>query len=370
MKLLFIIDNLGPGGAQRQMVNLARGLLLKGHKIEFFVYYSDSHYKGMLDELSIPVHLFHKKSRYDLSPIFKIRKLILKNKYDVTLAFLDTPNFYAEVAHIAIKKTKLIVSDRLAFPGKKISIKFKVLLALHVLANRVIVNSHHHRMQIEKEFPCLRTKIQTIYNGCDLGVFRPTKKKKFKEDGALSLIAVSSVSFKKNSINLAKALHICKTKYKLDVHVTWIGSTSVSGLRTSFEETTAYLKSFGLDKYWVWGGVRQDIPSLLVQHDALIHPSYYEGLPNAVCEALACGKPVLISDVCDHPILVEDGIRGYLFTPYDPNDIALSILKIYNATSSEYEQMCINARLFAEENLSMSRYISSYESLFFSVRNE
>lgn len=369
MNLLFVIDNLGPGGAQRQMVNLAKGLALRGHGVEFFTYYSDSHYKKILDDLSIPINLHLKKFRYDLSPIIKIRELVVKNKYDVTLSFLDTPNFYSEVAHTFIGKTKLVVSDRLAFPSRKIPLKFKMLLVGHGLADRVIVNSHHHRTQIVEELPCLRNKVQTIYNGCDLDIFRPLKHRKFKEDGRLSLIVVSSVSFKKNSINLAKALHICKNKYGLDVYITWVGSTYVSGQRTApFEETNAYLKKFGLDGYWEWSGVRQDIPKLLAEHDALIHPSYYEGLPNAVCEALACGKPVLVSNVCDHPLLVKDGVRGYLFDPYNPDDIACSILKLYN-NPDEYEKICINSRLFAEKHLSMDRYVSSYEDLFFSIKN-
>jgi glycosyltransferase involved in cell wall biosynthesis len=61
------------------------------------------------------------------------------------------------------------------------------------------------------------------------------------------------------------------------------------------------------------------------RHDALIHPSLYEGLPNAVCEALAAGLPVLISNVCDHPLLVVEGERGFLFDPSDPLSIAMSI---------------------------------------------
>ncbi len=54
-------------------------------------------------------------------------------------------------------------------------------------------------------------------------------------------------------------------------------------------------------------------------------PSYFEGLPNAACEAISCGLPLIISDVCDNKILV-DKLNGYLFDPYNPKDIAKKII--------------------------------------------
>jgi glycosyltransferase involved in cell wall biosynthesis len=48
---------------------------------------------------------------------------------------------------------------------------------------------------------------------------------------------------------------------------------------------------------WRWLGEREDIREILRSHHALVHPSLYAGLPNAVCEALASGRPALVSDV-------------------------------------------------------------------------
>lgn len=368
MNLLFVIDNLGPGGAQRQMINLARGLAGRGHKVTFFVYYEDSHYKKMLDDVSIPIIIYRKKRKYDLSPIVKIHEMILKNKYDITLSFLDTPNFYAEIAHLGVNATKLVVSNRLAFPNGKISIRERLMLEGHRIADRIVTNSYHNRRQIEEKFPWSRRKIQTIYNGCDLDTFRPVAVRDFKKDGVLSLVVVSSVSFKKNSINLAKAIDICKRQYKINVCVTWIGETYISGQGiVPFEKTKEFLENANLGMYWHWEGVKDKIFDHIVKHDALIHPSYYEGLPNSVCEALSCGKPVLVSNVCDHPILIRDGVRGYLFDPHSPMSIANSIVRMYNSTEEEYCDMCRNARFFAEKNLSISKYVEAYEDLFLSL---
>jgi len=72
MKLLFVIDNLGSGGAQRQMINLARELKTRGHHVEFFVYYPHDHYLPLLDEVGIPVHFHLKTFRYSIAPLFEV----------------------------------------------------------------------------------------------------------------------------------------------------------------------------------------------------------------------------------------------------------------------------------------------------------
>lgn len=53
----------------------------------------------------------------------------------------------------------------------------------------------------------------------------------------------------------------------------------------------------------------------------------YEGFPNVVCEAMSCGLPVLCSNVCDNPNIVENGVNGYLFDPNNEIDIADTIEK-------------------------------------------
>jgi glycosyltransferase involved in cell wall biosynthesis len=151
----------------------------------------------------------------------------------------------------------------------------------------------------------------------------------------------------------------------LDVHINWIGTKQVSGdgLRPT-QQTNDYLKENGLSENWEWLGERTDIPQMLASHDALIHPSYFEGLPNVVCEALACGRPVLASRVCDHSILVQENSTGYLFNPGSPEEIAQSIFKFSQLGVSAREVMGQTARAFAVQNLSLNRYVDEYENLF------
>jgi GalNAc-alpha-(1->4)-GalNAc-alpha-(1->3)-diNAcBac-PP-undecaprenol alpha-1,4-N-acetyl-D-galactosaminyltransferase len=124
------------------------------------------------------------------------------------------------------------------------------------------------------------------------------------------------------------------------------------------------IASHGLQNQWNWLGQRTDIVALLHQHDALIHASYLEGMPNAVCEALACGRPVIVSDAMDHSKLVQNGINGFLFDWRDPEKLADTLWNFAQLPLEQRHAMGKNGRLFAEKNLTLANYIDQFENLF------
>lgn len=366
MKILLIIDSLGSGGAQRQIVTLACGLKQRFHDVELFIYHPDNHFRNLLVQSNIVVNENIKKSRLSLGPIWALRKLFKKKQYDIAVSFLDTPNIYAELAVTGLK-TKLIVSERSMYPSGKMPIKLYLLQQFHRIADHITANSHHQRKLMVEKFSWMSDKLDTIYNGYDLNEFKPQFKTSF-EKNKLNLIAISSVAFKKNPLNLAIAIKICKEFYKLNVYLDWVGAKSVFGDGAKpLEETDAYLKKFKLLNHWRWLGVRTDIKDLLAKHEALIHPSFSEGLPNVVCEALSCGRPVLVSRVCDHPILVQEGVSGYLFDPESPDEMARKIFEFSKLSPQERLKMGEAGRHFAVKNLSVDRYVNEYEKVMRSL---
>ena len=64
--------------------------------------------------------------------------------------------------------------------------------------------------------------------------------------------------------------------------------------------------------------------------DISVTPTLYEGLPLVVLEAMACGKPIVASNVSEVPQAVKDGINGFLVPPRNPKAIADAVLKIYD----------------------------------------
>jgi len=360
-RVMLVIDNLGSGGAQRQIVNLAIGLRQDGYKVSVFIYHDILHFLPDLHAAGIDLYCFPKRFRYSVSPIFDLRKIILSMHIEVVISFLETPSLYAELATFGLKGTKLIVSERFMYPEGSLPWRLRVLQEFHRLANVITVNSTHQRLRMERSFPWMKPKIFTIYNGYDLDKYsRPA----VGPVSSIHYLAIASVAGKKNSLNLARALCILRDKYSVSVHVSWVGVTTVAEEGDStFRATDTYIEENNLRASWEWLGQRADVPALLKTCKALIHPSFYEGLPNVICEALASGKPVLASGVCDHPILVKEAERGYLFDPASPESIAEAIRIFESLSDREITRLGENGRLYAEQELSLDRYKRQYSCM-------
>lgn len=368
MKFLFVIDNLSTGGAQRQIINLAVGLTRRGYHAEIFCYTPGELLAEPLYEMNIPIHQHFKRSRFSTDVIISLRMLFDNCDFDLALSFLTTPNLYTILAGkvFGLNHVPVVVSERFCdLPGDN-NLMERLPRHLYWLADHVVVNSHHQRLNFEKKLPRLRGCISTIYNGYDLKELIPTPFEINHHE--LKLLTIASISRYKNGLCLIDALNILRQQYNLRPTVTWIGQKVMTGDRRKYlNEMENRIQTYNLEPQWKWLGQRIDIVQQFHQHDVLVHPSYGEGLPNVVCEALACGRPVIVSNTLDHPRLVQDGQSGLLFNWQNPEDLALKIKTYSDLTFEQRKEMGEKGRQFAEQNLSMSRYVDEYEQLFLDI---
>jgi glycosyltransferase involved in cell wall biosynthesis len=359
MRILFIIDHLGSGGGQRQIITLALGLKQRGFHVEFFVYYEQNHFQAQLEAAEIQIHRSSKQSRFSLKVFFDLRQIMNRVKADVVISFLETPNFYNIAISQSLRPSPIIiVSEGSADPRDGISFRQKVIRNAYRWADYVVINSHHQRENFLNKHPWVKNKVTTIYNGLDTHIFYPSQEE--LPHDPLRLLAIGRIYDVKNASCLVQALVILQEEYQIHPIVNWVGRV---GDDAYFNAINDDIKQNLLTKQWNWLFERHDIVDLLQQHHALVHPSYREGLPNVVCEALACGCPVIVSNILDHPLLVQDGISGFLFDWQSPADLASAIYKIYNLSLSERLHMGQSGRTYAKANLSLQQYISNFESL-------
>jgi len=91
-------------------------------------------------------------------------------------------------------------------------------------------------------------------------------------------------------------------------------------------------------------------------------PSYSEGVPNVLLEAMACGVPVLASPVGGIPSIIIDGKTGFLLKSRKPSDIAQSILKII--TNFELlKKVSIECCIYASEHFSLRNARKRYKEI-------
>jgi glycosyltransferase involved in cell wall biosynthesis len=117
---------------------------------------------------------------------------------------------------------------------------------------------------------------------------------------------------------------------------------------------------FGLTGVFRLRPATSSIHDMMLQSDAVVLPSFYEGLPNAVCEGMALGRPILMSAVCDAGNLVEDGINGFLFDPRNPNSVADAIVRLARLSREERTGMGVASRARAEVLFDVNTVVERY----------
>lgn len=361
MKILCVTDSFGSGGAQRQLVNLACGLREKGHVVEAFVYHPhQDFFKPDMERAGIPIHSIQKRGRVGLKVLFRIIKLLRSNKYDAVISFLDTPSVYVALASLFVSRTRVIVSERSSYHHDKNRFLALGRRILYGAADRVVANSMTQAEWLRR-YPWLSQKTVAIYNGFPLNAFLESEV----EPPPLRFIVIGRIGPEKNGIRLVEALELFRKRHGYVPEISWVGKEDIlpSGQRYVAALYDLLEQHPEVRARWRWLGERRDVIDLLRGYRALIHPSLYEGLPNVVCEALLSGRPVLASNVCDHPLLVSESERGFLFDPQDSVRICEAIEKMVGLSSSQWVAMSRSARRYGLENLGMQRMVSDYEKL-------
>ena len=87
-------------------------------------------------------------------------------------------------------------------------------------------------------------------------------------------------------------------------------------------------KELGVEKKVHLLGFRRDIPEICKISDLFVFPSLREGLPVSMMEAMACGLPVICSDIRGNRDLIQENIGGYLANPKDINAFVNLIQKL------------------------------------------
>jgi glycosyltransferase involved in cell wall biosynthesis len=106
----------------------------------------------------------------------------------------------------------------------------------------------------------------------------------------------------------------------------WLCGDVPPGVSPAFYHSMQQLASeLGVQKHVHFIGYRDDIESVMARSDIVLLPSYTEGLPRSLMEAMALTRPVIATKVGGIPELVRDGIEGILIDPGDVEALARAV---------------------------------------------
>lgn len=360
MKILLVIDNLGSGGAQNQMTLLALGLSKRGCHVDVFTYHPQDFFKKRLDDANIKVYFEKKKGKVGVNVVKSLVSIIRANEYTTIISFLETPNLYASIAKIlSCRKVRLIVSYRSMTTFESLSLTRLYLQRLvNKVANIIVANSHHEKERWIARYPSQKSKWHTIYNTVvmfDNNV--PTSNRQ-------NYLVVGSIGPDKNGLTIIEAIYILKSK-GINVKITWIGQKvyEIAQRKAYINAMTDCIERYKLEENWTWKDPTHDLTTEYTQHRALILASKTEGLPNVVCEALSVGTPCIVSNTLDHPILVEEDVRGFLFSPDDPRALAYAILRCESLSEIQYKEISEASMSYSRKTFDYDTFINKYLAL-------
>jgi len=207
-------------------------------------------------------------------------------------------------------------------------------------ADVIIAVSHNTKNDLLKKFNLNPDKIKVICNGCDHGVFRPLTdddlvKKTCRQYGITDdyILCVASLSPRRNLLRLFKAFKKLITDHSDFKAFTLVIAGNVD---FKYKNLFRYIKESNLtDNVHFIGQVKEgDLPAVYNGARLFVYPSLYEGFGLTVLEAMACGVPVISSDVSSIPEIT--GEAAVLIDPFSVDEIAETMYKVLtNVTLSE-----------------------------------
>ena len=350
-KILLFIDNLGAGGAQRQICGLAVLLKDTGYDVNVCTYYPHDFYKKYLDENKVRNKIIpgadNTKRR-----ILAVRNFFKKESPDWVIAYQETPSLVACAAKLLGCNYKLIVSERNT--TQHVGMKERVRFFLYRWADAIVPNSYSQEKYLAEHHPWMKRKLKTITNFVDLEHFNFVERKK-RDVPEIAIAA--SIWESKNTLGFIDAVaELAKRGYKF--HVSWYGKTE-SNIEY-FNKCQRKIEDYGVQEYIELKEKTKQIKTVYQTADFFCLPSFYEGTPNVICEAISTGLPVACSDVCDNSIYVHEGENGFLFNPSDTASITNALTKAFTLNLLDYSKMSVKSRYIAESKLSKSCFLDSY----------
>jgi glycosyltransferase involved in cell wall biosynthesis len=367
MKVVCLIDSLGSGGAQRQICMLAQ--LLKQNSVDVTVvtYYDIPFYLHLLQNAKVPYLNIKWQNKFQRA--FFVRRAIRKIKPDIVIAFLVTASLLAILAGIPTRKFSLIVSER----STPINNKFKFIDYIRWnffrFADHVTTNSFAQERMIRKYASFLNNSICTITNCVDLNVFKQANNSFINAHSEIKILIVARYSIEKNALGLVEAISDLIYRKSLRLFkIEWYGNrfyknNMPSKLSNYYLDLLEIVKKNGLEKIFILNDATTNIVPIYQSCDAFCLPSFYEGCPNVICEAMACGLPILASNVGDIPILVEQNKNGFMFDPNAPRTISDAFSFFLDLMPEKQIAMGQESRKRAEKLLSPDVFISKYLQL-------
>jgi glycosyltransferase involved in cell wall biosynthesis len=360
-RCIFLMRSLDVGGAQRQLVELARALRSGGIHVTVMTFYPGGAFQPVLERAGVNVVSVNKKGRWEIVGFLRrLVQLIRTERPDVMYSFLSSANLVAALTRYCGPRRLIVWSVRassldLSSYDWLVRVELVVCALCSRLADVIICNSRAGYDHLAaKGYPLERMHV--VSNGIDCSSFkfdamaraRVRTEWDVQDDDVLVGLVARVDAIKGHADFLAAAA--------LLVSVPQLRFVCVGGGPPEISESLRVMAlELGLADRVIWAGQRADIPSVYSALDLFVSASRSEGFSNSVAEAMACERVCVVTDVGDSALLVAE--FGCVVPPRDPAALAAAIKELASMPPVGRAQLGRGARQRIENFFSVSRMV-------------
>ena len=362
MKVVLLTRDLKYGGAQRQLVVLAKGLHARGHKVVVAQFYSGGPLEQELLEAGVRIRPLQKRGRWDLLPfLLQLARLMREERPEILYSYLV--DLVTLILKLLFPSTKIVWSIRssnvdLSTVDWLRRVISKMTFRLSRFADVVIANSRAGgNDHIALGYP--RGKTVVIPNGIDTQRFCPDPEARRHvrsewgiQDHEEVIGIVGRLDPEKDYPTFLQAASLL-TQKRNHLRFVCVGAGPAE-YRDSLHRLTQSLK---LTEHVIWPGGRSDMPAVFNALDLLVSSSTTEGFSNVIAEAMACGVPCVATNVGDSAWLM--GNTGEVVPPRDPDALTKALGKLLD--QRPHTPMQIRRRIV--EQFSVEKLVADTEEV-------
>jgi glycosyltransferase involved in cell wall biosynthesis len=328
MKVLLFTRSLNPGGTERQLALLALGLARRGHDVAVVLLYGGGGLEALLRGSAVRLLTVGKAGRWDVAgPLWRLWRLFAAEKADVLYAFLPVQTVLAALLLPPGRRTRLVFGLRaggmqLRDYDRLSALSYRLEAWLSRRADLIVANARAIRADAAAR-GIDPARVAVAPNGIDTDAFRPDPaggsalRREWGIDARAFVVGiVARLDPMKDHENFLRAAALFAREHA-EARFVVVGD----GDGAYRDRLKARATALGVANRVTWAGEHQDLAAVYSAFDlATLSSAFGEGFPNVLGEAMACGTPVVATDIGDARDIVGD--QGVVAPPRDPAALA------------------------------------------------
>ncbi len=369
--IFFIIDTMGVGGAETQLLRIIPHLKTHNWDVRLITMKDKNEFREELGNAGVTCSSLGYSSGF-LAFAGNIKKLAAEinacssTNRVVIHSHIVSSNLFSRFLTLFLKGNTVLVNT-VHNTNEGSSLRY---LMYKLTRNRAHYVSAMSRaaLEVHRKKRASRTdRLHLVYNGIDLNHFRQNvqmrdeMREEFKVNGDFVWLAVGNLSPQKNFTNLLKA-------WKLLVQIPERNARLyIVGEGVEKERLQKQIQEYALGDSVCLLGRRNDVQNLMNMADGYVMSSDWEGFPMVLLESAATELPIVATDVGGNSEIVRDGSSGYICPPGNEHALAESMEKMMELPAEELEMMGRTGRVHVQKNFSVESIARQWNDIYESL---